>query len=82
MKKKPLKTNVKSAHSVQGSSLTMCQLKQKAISVGVQSDQMNKTDLIRSIQKAEGYTPCFDKSNGQCLHTDCCFMDDCLTVKC
>jgi hypothetical protein len=42
---------------------------------------MNKTDLIHAIQTAEGCTPCFGRSNGQCSNTDCCFMPDCLKTR-
>jgi len=82
MKTKISKNNVKSTLGVKNRPMTMSHIKQKAISVGVQPCDMKKTELIHSIQKAEGYTPCFGTSNGQCPYTDCCFMDDCLTVNC
>ena len=55
-------------------------IRQKAISLGIQPGQMNKVELIHSIQRAEGNTACFGTSNGQCPYTDCCFMADCLKV--
>ena len=55
-------------------------IRQKAISLGIQPGQMNKVELIHSIQRAEGNNPCFGTSNGQCPYTDCCFMADCLKV--
>ena len=55
-------------------------IRQKAVSLGIQPGQMNKVELIHSIQRAEGNTPCFGTSNGQCPYTDCCFMADCLKV--
>ena len=58
--------------------MTMAEIGQKAVSLGIQPGQMNKAELIHSIQKAEGNTSCFGTSNGQCPHTDCCFMADCL----
>jgi hypothetical protein len=82
MKTKTSKNKVSSTVDVRNKSMTMSQIKQKAISVGVQPDNMSKTELIRSIQKAEGYSPCFGTSNGNCPYTDCCFMADCLTIKC
>jgi hypothetical protein len=61
--------------------ITMAELiRQKALSLGIQPGQMNKAELIHSIQKAEGNTSCFGTSNGQCIHTDCCFRADCLAV--
>ena len=58
--------------------MTMAEIGQKALSRGIQPGQMNKAELIHSIQKAEGNTSCFGTSNGQCPYTDCCFMADCL----
>jgi hypothetical protein len=55
-------------------------VRQKAISLGIQPGQMNKVELIHSIQRAEGNTACFGTSNSQCPYTDCCFMADCLKV--
>ena len=37
---------------------------------------MKKSELIHASQLAEGYIPCFERSNGQCLQTDCCFKED------
>lgn len=61
--------------------MTMAEVEQKAVSRGIQPGQMNKTELIHSIQRSEGYNPCFGTSNGQCPYTDCCFMDDCLPIR-
>jgi len=55
-------------------------IRQKAVSLGIQPGQMNKVELIHSIQRAEGNNPCFGTSNGQCPYTGCCFMADCLKV--
>ena len=82
MKTKTFKNKANSPLGIKSSSMTINQIREKALSVGVQPGDMKKPDLIRSIQKAEGYTPCFGTSNGQCPYTDCCFMDDCLTVNC
>jgi hypothetical protein len=61
--------------------ITMAELiRQKALSLGIQPGQMNKAELIHSIQRAEGNNPCFGTSNGQCPYTGCCFMADCLKV--
>lgn len=63
--------------------MKIIELKKKAKPLGINPGKMKKQELIHSIQKAEGYTPCFGKSNnGQCPYTDCCFMDDCLAIKC
>ena len=80
MKTNASRNNASPTLGVKNRPLTMGQIKQKALSVGVQPGKMKKTELIRSIQKAEGYTPCFGTSNEQCPYTDCCFMADCLKI--
>ena len=60
----------------------MDDIKKEAVSLDINGDEMKKIELIHTIQKAEGNTPCFGKSNGQCSNTNCCFMNDCITVKC
>ncbi len=63
--------------------MKIAEIRAKAKPLGINPGKMKKLELIHSIQKAEGNTPCFGKSNnGQCPYTDCCFMDDCLAVKC
>jgi len=58
--------------------LGMQEIKMKAQALGLTPGNMKKPELIQAIQVAEGNTPCFGKSNGRCLYTDCCFMQDCL----
>lgn len=66
-----------------GNYMKIIAVKEKAKALGIKPGTMNKTDLIHAIQKAEGNTECFGRSsNGSCSHTNCCFMDDCLTTKC
>ncbi len=62
-------------------SISMPEIKIKAKLLGINPAKMNKTDLIRAIQTAEGYTPCYGRSNGQCPHIDCCFRTDCLKIR-
>jgi len=80
MKVKTSKSKAGCVVGTKSESTTMSQIRQKAVSLGLQPSDMNKTELIRSIQTAEGYTPCFGTSNGQCPYTDCCFMADCLKI--
>lgn len=56
-------------------------VKEKAKELGINCGKMKKAELIHSIQRAEGNTPCFGKSNGGCPHTNCCFMEDCLKIE-
>lgn len=59
----------------------MPQIRMKAQALGITPGQMKKTELIHTIQVAEGYTPCYGTSNGQCSYTECCFIKDCLKAK-
>jgi len=73
--------SVKVTQAPKAKVITMADLiKQKAISLGIQQGQMNKVELIHSIQRAEGNTACYGTSKGKCPYTDCCFMADCLKV--
>lgn len=38
---------------------------------------MSKKDLIRTIQKREGNTPCFLTNVNDCSHTECLWREDC-----
>lgn len=79
-KKTQTVASVKVTQDPKAKAMTMAEIRQKAISLGIQPGQMNKAELIHSIQRAEGNTSCFGTSNGQCPYTDCCFMADCLKV--
>jgi hypothetical protein len=61
--------------------MSIPQLKAKAEKLGVNPGKMKKTELIHSIQRAEGFNPCFGTTNGYCPQEACCFRDDCLTLK-
>jgi len=61
--------------------MSVPQIKSKAKALGITPGKMTKTELIHAIQIAEGNTPCFGRSNGQCPYSDCCFMEDCLKLK-
>jgi len=62
-------------------SMKVGEMKMKAKNLGIAPGKMKKAELIHAIQLAEGHTPCFGRSNGQCPYADCCFMGDCLKVK-
>ena len=57
------------------------QLQTKAKNLGIDPGKMEKTELIHTIQRTEGFTPCFGTANGYCPQETCCFRDDCLTLK-
>jgi hypothetical protein len=60
--------------------MNMTDIRKKAEQLGVKAGKMKKTELIREIQKAEGNEPCYGHSNGSCVHADCCFKEDCLSL--
>jgi len=61
-------------------SMKMGEIKMKAKNLAIAPRRMKKAELIHAIQMAEGCTPCFGSSNGQCPYVDCCFMADCLKI--
>jgi hypothetical protein len=61
--------------------MTIVKIKQKAKKLGIDCGKMKKVEIIHSIQKAEGNTPCFGTSNGTCDQVKCCFIKDCLKIK-
>ncbi len=57
---------------------TISKLRKKATELGITPGKMNKADIIRSIQQAEGFQPCFATCQGECLQTVCLFHKDCI----
>jgi len=57
--------------------LTMTEIKAKAKGLGVEPRKMKKVELIHAIQIAEGCTPCYGRSHGDCPWTECCWRGDC-----
>ena len=62
-------------------SMKVAEVKMKAKNLGIAPGRMRKAELVHAIQLAEGYSPCFGRSNGQCSYDDCCFMADCLKLQ-
>ncbi|MBN1307977.1 MAG: hypothetical protein JXA18_08680 [Chitinispirillaceae bacterium] len=56
-------------------------VREKAKALGIKTARKNTTDLIKSIQKAEGNFPCFKTANGFCDQVDCLWRTDCLSSK-
>jgi len=61
-------------------SMKMPEIRKKAKNLGIAPGKMKKAELIHTIQEAEGYTPCYGRSNSQCPYTDCCFIQDCIKI--
>jgi hypothetical protein len=48
---------------------------------GVNYDNMSKTELIRAIQRAEGYSDCFARLNvNDCNQMNCLWRGECSTA--
>ena len=60
--------------------MNMTEIKEKARALGIIHGKMKKAELVHNIQTAEGCIPCYGESNGECAHTDCCFLQDCLKI--
>jgi hypothetical protein len=69
------------ATKVAQKSMSMPDIRKKAKALGITPGKLKKAELIHTIQAAEGCTPCFGRSNGQCTNIDCCFMNDCLKLQ-
>ncbi len=61
--------------------MSISQIKVKAKNLGIDPGKMKKTELIHTIQRKEGFTPCFGTANDSCPQETCCFRNDCLTLK-
>jgi len=61
--------------------MTMSEIKIKAKALGIDAGKMKKAELVHAIQKAEGFTPCYGRSNGSCPWTQCCWRSDCFKTK-
>ncbi len=57
--------------------MTIPEIRAKAKALGITPGKMKKADLIHAIQTAEGCTPCYGRSNGDCPWTQCCWRADC-----
>ncbi|MHC4353749.1 MAG: SAP domain-containing protein [Planctomycetota bacterium] len=60
--------------------MKMPEVRVKARSLGLTPGRRRKAELIHAIQMAEGYSPCFGRSDGRCANHTCCFMRDCVRV--
>ena len=59
--------------------MNLKQIKEIAKSKGVKVGIMKKTDLIRTIQRTEGFSACFSTvTDRMCNQIDCLWRSDCL----
>lgn len=59
--------------------MKLAEVKSRAREMNIKASGKNKTDVIRSIQVAEGNYPCFKTAAGNCDQYDCYWRDDCLS---
>jgi hypothetical protein len=57
--------------------MKLVNVRAKAKLLGITDPAGERDDLIRQIQKYEGYTPCF-KSKETCAETKCSWRQECL----
>jgi ABC-type uncharacterized transport system substrate-binding protein len=58
--------------------MTVKEIKTIAKKMGIQAGKIKKADLIRTIQNAEGNTPCFQSGATSCDQMNCCWRSDCM----
>ncbi|MBI4689148.1 MAG: SAP domain-containing protein [Nitrospirae bacterium] len=46
---------------------------------GIKSENLEKPELIRSIQKAEGNFDCYGAATGFCDQANCMWREDCIS---
>ena len=59
-------------------SINMSKLRQKARALDIDTKNMDRSQLIRTIQLTEGNSPCFKTNQGWCKEESCCFRGECL----
>jgi len=61
--------------------IKMPELRNIAKELGVKTSRINKGDLIRQIQMAEGNFPCFSTADaGECEQQECLWLKECLST--
>lgn len=60
--------------------MNMTEIRRKARQVGVAPKKMKKLELVRTIQKREGFPDCYGRSAGHCTNEACCFRSDCIRI--
>ena len=59
--------------------MTVKEIRTKAKNMGIEvGSKMKKADMIKTIQTAEGNTPCFQNGVNSCDQMNCCWRSDCM----
>jgi len=57
--------------------MKLIDVKSKAKTMGIMNPSSDRTELVRQIQTAEGFSGCF-KTKKTCDQSACCWRDECL----
>ena len=59
--------------------MRLLEVEKKARGLGIRDTwKYAKADLIKRVQRSEGYSPCFGTGKKTCAQMDCCWRNDCL----
>jgi len=58
--------------------MNIAEIKNRAKKLGIIPGKLKKEELILSIQKAEGNTPCFGTGTEACPYLNCYWRHDCI----
>ena len=54
------------------------EIRKRAKALDIKPGKMNKLELVRAIQAAEGSPQCFRTGLTECPETECCWLEDCI----
>jgi len=60
--------------------MKMKNVREIARQMNVRTEGMDKTELIRAIQNAEGNIPCYATRGHECDQINCLWRDDCISA--
>lgn len=59
--------------------MRLSEIEKIARSKGIENTwKYSKKELIKTIQKAEGYSDCFATANKNCIQMSCCWRNECI----
>jgi hypothetical protein len=61
--------------------MTVKELREMARKLNISPRSLKKTELIKSIQQAEGNYDCFGSAKDYCDQPDCLFRQDCVRAQ-
>lgn len=59
--------------------MRLSEIEKKAKSLNIKDTwKLSKKDLVKTIQRKEGYFDCYGTASGSCTQMSCCWRSDCL----